>query len=447
MSDRHDASLEDDSQETSDAVTGQESASERWYAGVTRYQWLVLIIACAGWAFDAYEGQIFNLTRDQMLTDILAGEGSKKDVRQYGDAFLGIFLLGGTIGGLGFGTLADRFGRRPTMVWTILFYSVFSGLTYFADSLWQVAVLRLLVAIGVGGEWAVAASLVSEVFPAKARAHAAGIFHASSVIGTWLAALAAIAVGSEWRYAYLLGVLPALLVLWVRASVREPERWQVRQAQVGASGMGRFSDIVFVPRWRRRAILGTLLAAIGLGTFWAITVAGQNLAEEFLLRNGVEKSEAVSRAKFAYGIVQAAGGGLGLLAFGPLAARWGRRRTFVTYQMLAVAIVPMTCFLPQNYAQLLIFMTAFGFLTLGIHAGYAIYFPELFPTNIRATASSVCFNGGRLLAVPILLFSGWLKGQPGVDIRYALCGLATLFLVGVAIVLAMPETKAQELPE
>lgn len=447
MSVRHDASLGDDPQETSRSVIGEGTRTDHWYAGVTRYQWLVLIIACAGWAFDAYEGQIFNLTRDQMLTDILAGEGSKKDVRQYGDAFLGIFLLGGTIGGLGFGTLADRFGRRPTMVWTILFYSIFSGLTYFADSLWQVAVLRLLVAVGVGGEWAVAASLVSEVFPAKARAHAAGIFHASSVIGTWLAALAAIAVGSEWRYAYLIGVLPALLVLWVRASVREPERWQARQAQVGASGMGRFSDLIIDPVWRRRAILGTLLASIGLGTFWAITVAGQNLAEEFLLRRGIEKTEAVSRAKFAYGIVQAAGGGLGLLAFGPLAARWGRRRTFIIYQLLAVAIVPMTCFLPQNYGQLLVFMIAFGFLTLGIHAGYAIYFPELFPTNIRATATSVCFNGGRLLAVPILLFSGWLKGQPGVDLRYALCGLATLFLIGIAIVRAMPETKAQELPD
>lgn len=447
MSVRHETSLDDEPGPPSGMVSGEDTRGERWYAGISRYQWLVLTIACAGWAFDAYEGQIFNLTRDQMLTDILAGEGSKADVRQYGDMFLGIFLLGGTIGGLGFGTLADRFGRRPTMVWTILAYSIFSGLTYFADSLWQVAVLRLLVAVGVGGEWAVAASLVSEVFPAKARAQAAGIFHASSVLGTWMAALAAIAVGSEWRYAYLIGVLPALLVLWVRASVREPERWQARQAEVGAAGMGRFSDLIFNGVWRRRAILGTLLASIGLGTFWAITVAGQNLAEELLLRNGVEKAEAVSRAKFAYGIVQAAGGGLGLLAFGPLAALWGRRRTFVVYQLLAVIIVPLTCFVPQTYGQLLVFMIAFGFLTLGIHAGYAIYFPELFPTNIRATATSVCFNGGRLLAVPILLFSGWLKGQPGVDLRWALCGLATLFLIGAAIVLAMPETRAQELPD
>ncbi|MCA9095754.1 MAG: MFS transporter, partial [Planctomycetaceae bacterium] len=174
---------------------------DRWYHGVTGYQWLVLTIASAGWVFDVYEGQIFNITRNQMLADILGNEGG--DVKKYGDMFLGIFLLGGTIGGLAAGSLADRFGRRPIMVVTILAYSIFSGLTYFASELWHVACLRFLVAMGVGGEWAVAASLVSEVFPARARAHASGIFHASSVLGTWMAAVAGMAVGIHWRYAYL----------------------------------------------------------------------------------------------------------------------------------------------------------------------------------------------------------------------------------------------------
>ena len=143
-----------------------------------------------------------------------------------GGTFLGVFLLGGTVGGLAFGSLADRYGRKPTMAVTILFYSVFSGLTYFATELWHVAVLRFLVALGVGGEWAVGATLVAEVFPSRARARASGIFHATSVIGTWLAAAAGLVVGSQWRYAFVVGVLPALLVLWVRSHVQEPERWQ-----------------------------------------------------------------------------------------------------------------------------------------------------------------------------------------------------------------------------
>src|SRR3954463_3086424 len=198
------------------------SDAGRWYAGVTRYQWLVLTIASAGWVFDAFEGQIFNITRQQMLKDLLATRGTPDAIRRWGDLFLAAFLLGGTLGGVAFGSLADRFGRKPAMALSILFYSAFSGLTYFATHLWHVALLRFLVALGVGGEWAVAAALVAEVFPSRARAHASGIFHATSILGLWLAALSGLAVGAQWRYAYLIGVVPALLVLWVRVSVHEP---------------------------------------------------------------------------------------------------------------------------------------------------------------------------------------------------------------------------------
>ncbi|WP_164101777.1 MFS transporter [Candidatus Laterigemmans baculatus] len=426
------------------------AATERpWYAEVTGYQWLVLGIASAGWVFDVYEGQIFNITRDQMLRDILGRSGG--DVKQYGDLFLGLFLLGGTIGGLGAGSLADRFGRRSIMVLTILIYSVFSGLTFFASELWHVAVLRFLVAVGVGGEWAVAAALVAEVFPPRARAHASGIFHASSVLGTWMAALAGLAVGAQWQYAYLLGIAPALLILWVRAKVREPEQWKAKAAEAKesatASPLGSFRELLLNRRWAARAALGMSLAAVGLGTFWAVTVAGQDLTRELVLRQGGSPEAAAQRAKFAYGIVQTAGGGLGLLAFGPLCARIGRRRAFVVMHLLAIGIVPITAFAPQTYTQQLAILPLFGFLTLAMHAGYAIYFPELFPTHLRATGTSFCFNGGRLLAVPVLIFSGWLKAQEGMDLRYAVTSLSLLFLLGVVIILFLPETRGEELPD
>jgi MFS family permease len=416
-----------------------------WYVGVSRYQWLVLLIASAGWVFDVYEGQIFNITRIQMLGDILGADSS--DIAKYGDMFLGIFLLGGTIGGLLFGSLADRYGRRPIMIVTILMYSVFSGLTFFADSLWQVATLRFLVAMGVGGEWAVAASLVAEVFPARARAQASGIFHATSVLGTWLAAIAGMVVGAQWRYAYLVGVLPALLILWVRAKVKEPKKWEQRKQAPGNGKMGSFRDLLFNRQWRSRALLGMLLAAVGLGTFWSVTVAGQDLVRNVRLNEGASAEQASQSAKFAYGIVQTTGGGLGLLAFGPLSAWFGRKKTFIGFQLLALMIVPITCFVPQSYFQLLMILPFFGFLTLGMHSGYAIYFPELFPTHLRATGTSFCFNGGRLLAVPILFFSGWLKSTEGMDLRWAVTGLATLFLLGILVVRLLPETKGQELPE
>lgn len=432
-----------------DAPHNASSAQRRWYADVTPYQWSVLAIASAGWVFDVYEGQIFNITRSQMLAEILGRSGA--DVARYGDMFLGIFLLGGTVGGLAAGSLADRFGRRPLMVATILMYSVFSGLTYFATELWHVAVLRFLVAIGVGGEWAVAASLVAEVFPPRARAHASGIFHASSVLGTWMAALAGIAVGAQWRYAYLFGIAPALLVLWVRAQLREPEKWRAKAAEAesspGAVRLGSFADLLWNPRWRSRALLGMLLASVGLGTFWAVTVAGQDLARELLLQEGQSAQAAAQRAKFAYGIVQTAGGGVGLLAFGPLCAAIGRRAGFVLFQLFALLVVPLTCYLPQTYAQLLYVLPVYGFLTLGLHAGYAIYFPELFPTQLRATGASFCFNGGRVVGAGVLLFSGWLKALEGMELRAAVSWLALLFLVGVVVVLFLPETRAQELPE
>lgn len=423
------------------------SDSDRpWYAEVTRYQWLVLAIASAGWVFDVYEGQIFNITRDQMLADVLGVDSSDGEVKKYGDMFLGIFLLGGTIGGIGFGTLADRFGRRPILVVTILMYSLFSGLTFFATDLWHVAALRFFVAMGVGGEWAVAACLVAEVFPARARAQASGIFHASSVLGTWAAALVGILVASQWRYAYLVGVLPAFLILWVRASVREPERWKAQREKADVQ-LGSFRELLLTPRWSYRAFLGMILAAVGLGTFWAVTVAGQQLAKELLDSAGIGTSEASAKAKFAYGIVQTIGGGIGLLAFGPLAAKFGRKSTFITFQLVAIVVVPITCFFPQTYYQLLWLLPVFGFFTLGIHAGYAIYFPELFPTHLRATGTSFCFNGGRLLAVPVLFFSGYLKSLDNVPLGWAITGLSSLFLLGVVIASLLPETRGQELVE
>ncbi|OPZ16910.1 MAG: putative sialic acid transporter [candidate division BRC1 bacterium ADurb.BinA364] len=423
---------------------------DRWYSEVTRYEWLVLIIASAGWMFDVFEGQLFNITRNQLLADILKVPLDAPEIRNYGDQFLGIFLLGGTIGGLFFGSLADRWGRRPTMVVTIAMYSVFSGLTFFAETLWQVAALRFLVAMGVGGEWAVAAALVAEVFSAKARAHAASIFHASSIFGTWLAALAGMAVGGNWRYAYLFGIVPALLILWVRASLREPEMWSKAESQASGAGkekLGSYRELLLDPRWRGRALGGMMLATIGLGTFWSVNVAGQDLAKDMLIRQGVEQKTAIEKAKFAYGIVETAGAGLGLLAFGPLCVWLGRKRAFALVQIGALVIIPVTCYLPQTYGQLLILLPVFGFFTLSMHAGFAVYFPELFPTRLRGTGAGFCFNAGRILAASMLWFSGRLKAIEGMDIRLAITILGSAFLLGLIIVLFLPETKGRPLPE
>ena len=423
-------------------------AEEPWYHGVTRYQWLVLIIASAGWIFDAFEGQIYNITRGDMLPDLLKVPADSPLVKSWGERFLGIFLIGGTIGGWLFSSLADRWGRKPVMALTILFYSVFTGLTALATELWQVGILRFFVAMGVGGEWAVGAALVAEVFPAKARARAGGIFHASSVIGLWLAAVTGLAVGEHWRIAYLIGVVPALLVLWVRVSVKEPESWE-HAKQTKADKLGSFTDLLGDARWRSRAIFGALLAMVGLATFWGVVIEGQKLAEELLKSQGVDAREAGTKGKIAYGFIQTAGAAVGMVCFGPLSVRFGRRATFAMMHICAFIMTVVVCWVPSavgSYGLLLCLLPLFGFFGLGIHAGYAVYFPELFPTHLRATGSGFCFNTGRILAAPVLF---WLSAElkRAYELTHAITLLAGFFLLGLVFLCFLPETRNKELPE
>src|SRR5215510_13272725 len=199
----------------------------RWYSGITWYQWLVLIIASLGWIFDVFEGQVLLSSEKQMLTDLLPASTSEGARDYYKYLALAAFLAGGAAGGVFFGALADRIGRVRAMTFTILMYSLFTCLTAFSLQWWHVVALRFLVALGTGGEWAVASALVAEVFPPKARSWSGAIFHSSSTFGAFLA----IATGYYivpvwgWQRAFIIGALPALLTLWIRWQMREPATW------------------------------------------------------------------------------------------------------------------------------------------------------------------------------------------------------------------------------
>jgi len=237
-----------------------------WWHGVTRYQWLVLLIASLGWIFDIFEGQIFVTSMNEMMASLLP-EGTPEAERDAISKFaLGAFLLGGALGGIGFGMVSDRIGRARTMVITILMYSLFTCLTAFAQAPWQVILLRFFVAMGVGGEWAVASAMVAEVFPNFARVRSLGIFHATSTFGSYLAiAAGAFIVGNpalkteaipdlNWRIAFVIGVLPALLTIWIRLKLREPESW-LRAKEAAKTDpskrVGRMADLLRVPLLRK----------------------------------------------------------------------------------------------------------------------------------------------------------------------------------------------------
>lgn len=444
----------------------------RWHDGVTRYQWLVLTIASLGWVFDVFEGQIFVSSMNEAMPSLLPKDTPADDLAFYNNIALSSFLVGGAFGGVLFGIVADRVGRSKTMVLTILLYSLFTCVTAFAQTWWQIAVLRFFVALGVGGEWAVASAFVAEVFPKHARAWSGAVFHGSSVFGTYLAIAAGAFIVSNprfgWRWGFAIGAFPALLTLWIRWRLKEPETWSAaRQKQSNARSP--FAELreLFSHELRSRTLLAVSLGVVGLATFWGMHIYGKDLLrnrarEQALIAEGISQSantatKEAALVAHAVDIKQAemwgmflvtTGGGLGLLAFGPICEWLGRRRAFLAFH-LAGLIAALALFQGNalfNDQMLPWALLVFGFSTLGMHAGYAIYFPELYPTRLRSSGAGFCFNFARLATAVTLLLKGVLEDR-GVSSQNAASLLSLLFLAGIVLLAWAPETKGTELPE
>jgi MFS family permease len=216
-------------------------------------------------------------------------------------------------------------------------------------------------------------------------------------------------------------------------------------AQPQPGGREGFGEFWRNRAYRSRAILGLVLAGVGLIAYWAIYGAGQDLAREFLLARGMSSEEAGAAAKRAYGWYQLAGGAVGMFAMGPLCAHLGRRRAFVVMQVGAVAATALLCFVPTTFTALVLLLMLMGFFVNGMHAGYAVWFPELFPARLRATGSGICFNGGRLLAASGLALSAWIKTK--VELPVAVAILSGVYALGLVAAVMLPETKGRALEE
>jgi len=456
-------------------VQGGAAAGRRWYEGVTPYMWLVLVIGSLGWVFDIFEGQVFVASMQEAMPALLPEGTLAGSVDFYNNIAMAAFLVGGALGGVLFGMISDRIGRTTTMIFTILMYSLFTCVTAFSQTWWQMVLLRFLVALGTGGEWAVASAMIAEVFPKQARARSLGIFHASSVLGTYLAVLAgAFIVGNPalgenaWRWAFVLGAAPAVLTLWIRWKLHEPEQWveaRQRSRSDAAKRTGRIADL-FSPGLRKNTLLGLILATVGLATFWGVHVYGRELLRTIVERSYLEAaadsgaspkeilssaSASIKRWEMLGMFLVTTGGGLGLLSFGPLCERLGRRATFFLFQAggLVSALIVFQGMAHVSAGTLCWMLPVFGYMTLGLHAGYAIYFPELFPTRLRGTGGGFCFNGGRFLAASILIVRGWMRSEQGLGLSLESTAsiLSLLLLVGILVLWAAPETRGRELPE
>src|SRR4051812_32848608 len=213
--------------------------SSKWYHELNRYHWFVLIVAALGWLFDTMDQQLFTMARvpamKELLTTSAGEEPSPATVGWYGGLATAIFMLGWASGGLSFGVLGDRIGRARTMLWTILIYSVCTGLSAFSTGFWDFAFYRFITGLGVGGEFAVGVALVAEVMPSRARPHALGLLQALSTVGNMSAAFITMGmssyaqahnIASSWRYVFVIGAVPAFLALLIRRRLKEPEDWQ-----------------------------------------------------------------------------------------------------------------------------------------------------------------------------------------------------------------------------
>jgi MFS family permease len=429
----------------------------RWYQGITRYQWIVLAVAALGWLFDTMDQHLFNLVRQTAVLDLVthavpagvhvASTKLATDATWYGYVSTSIFMLGWAVGGFLFGIIGDRLGRTRTMMVTILVYAAFTGLSAVAQTWEQFALFRFLTALGVGGEFAAGAALVAETFPDRSRAMALGVLQTLSAAGNMMAAVVNMSMGYfgfGWREVFLVGTLPALLVVWIYKGIQEPEKWREARGKASAthkvsSELGAISQLMRDPALRRNTIIGVLLASVGVIGVWGIAFWSPDLLGETL--KGVSKKEMVNYKSTAF-FAQQFGALLGMFAFTLLTERTSRRFAFKLSFLLAFVSVQAAFQLTHTFAQAVVLFGIMGFCTLGPFAGYSIYLPELFPTRLRASGCGLCYNGGRVITAVALLYLGNLG-----SIRTAASLAAFIFVLGIIVASVAPETKGKPLPD
>lgn len=427
-----------------------------------RARWMALLAAFLGWLFDGVEIGLYPLIAKPAITELVGGPAAIAANPHLFETnhvwVVAAFLIGAACGGALFGWLGDRYGRVRAMTWSVLSYSIFSGLCGLSQSVDQLVALRFLSALGMGGEWALGVALVMEVWPAEKRWLLAGIIGSAANVGIALIAFAGLYVNNlgaglawlglsqewvdkltangGWRLLMMLGALPALLTFFIRLFVPESEKWHHASKNHAPVKLSE----IFSGTTRKMTLLATVLAAVALLGTWGSV---QNLP-------AIASDLAGPADKTARSITQiwsALGSTAGCILVGFLALVMTRRSTYFVISVASLlACAWLFWFTPSYGAFFLVLTFTVGAITASFYGWLPLYLPELFPTRIRATAQGFAFNAGRVITASVILTFGmsptWFGGLAQT------CAIISLvYLVGMVVIWFCPETKGRPLPE
>ena len=403
---------------------------------LSSHQWKSGIAAWLGWLFDGLDMHLYTLVWTVFVAQLMGLAEDNPEVGAKGSIIQAAFLVGWAVGGAFFGRIGDLMGRSKALMLTILTYALFTGLSFFATTWWHLMLCRFLSALGIGGEWAVGASLLSETWPKNWRPWIAAVLQSAVNFGVLLACLAGWLLSShEPRYLFLVGILPALLTLWIRKAVPETEAWeQAREGQVVPKVGELFGPKVRGVTWRVLTICGVSLTAHWAFLFWQAKVI-----------KGLPEIMAMDKAGQSNALVAALmwimfGSVIGNFIAGGLAKLMGYRKT-IFWMLLAYFGVMFALFNGHWSWE----ATKLWFFVIGACQGvfglFTMCLPPLFPVLLRTTGAGFCYNIGRIIAAFGTVFFGLYKKN--VDVREAMLYAGYLFIPAAFIALMLPEEKAE----
>ncbi|MDE1930293.1 MAG: MFS transporter [Alphaproteobacteria bacterium] len=433
-----------------------------WYRSLNRSQWNTLFATNLGWLFDGYELYALILTIGVALHQLLDASQYVR-IPAYAGFIIATTLLGWGVGGMIGGVLADYIGRKRTMMLAILAYSLMTGLSAIAWSWESFAVLRFIVGVAIGSEWATGTSITAELWPDKARGRGAGLMQCGLGIGFFAASLIWVFVAPQgpnaWRFMYLIGVVPGLFTLWIRRGIPESAVWERtdkrrKAATARKKGGGKLDaadhaltrftlvELFADPVVLRRLVFTFLMSLSTTLAWWAIASFVPPYVASVAAKAGLPGPVWAGYTGMAYNAAAI----VGYIGLGFLADIYGRKPVVLVFYALSLVMTPVLFLWTHDLNLLLLAAAVNGFFTLGQYSWMPVWLPELFPTSVRATGVAFAFNAPRFIAFIGPMIAGTLIADFGGYGNMAVAFSFT-YVVGFVATLFLPETRGKPLPD